>query len=99
MAEWRTERMSEWSNGGNSYIRPIYGRHTHTDDTDDDDDDDDDDDTLIFYSIEVRLYIIQNDVQDNIIKLGFQIIRFRLFKMGTKIRLYNREFFRNIIRF
>ncbi len=34
MAEWRTERMEEWSNGGNGYIRTIYGRHTHTDDTD-----------------------------------------------------------------
>jgi hypothetical protein len=41
--------MAEWSNGGNGYIRTIYGRHTHTDDTDDDDDKDD---TLIFYSID-----------------------------------------------
>ncbi len=53
------ERMAEWSNGRNRYIRTIYGRHTHTnnddndDDNDDDDDDNDDDnDTLIFYSIE-----------------------------------------------
>ncbi len=44
MAEWRTERISEWSNGRNGYIRTIYGRHTHTDDDDDDDDDDNDDD-------------------------------------------------------
>ncbi len=22
------ERMAEWSNGGNGYIRTIYGRHT-----------------------------------------------------------------------
>jgi hypothetical protein len=44
------ERMAEWSNGRNGYIRTIYGRHTHTDNKDDDDDNDnddgDDDDTL-----------------------------------------------------
>ncbi len=33
------ERMAEWLNGGNGYIRTIYGRHTHTDDDDNDDED------------------------------------------------------------
>ena len=36
------ERMAEWQNGRNGYIRTIYGTHTHTNDNDDDDDDDDD---------------------------------------------------------
>ncbi len=32
MVEWRgmAERMAEWSNGRNGYIRTIYGRHTPT---------------------------------------------------------------------
>ncbi len=49
--------MAEWLNGGNGYIRTIYGRHTHTDDTDDDDDDD----TLIFYNIDEILLRSGND--------------------------------------
>jgi hypothetical protein len=44
IAEWRTERMAEWSNGRNGYIRTIYGRHTYTDDDNDNDNDNDDDD-------------------------------------------------------
>jgi hypothetical protein len=57
--------MAEWSNGGNGYIRTIYGTHTHTDDiNDDDDDDDEDDDTLIFYSIDsiVRTKYLRYDI-------------------------------------
>ncbi len=45
--------MAEWSNGGNGYIRTIYGTHTHTDDIDDDDND-----TLIFYSIEGYMLLL-----------------------------------------
>ena len=44
------ERMAEWQNGRNGYIRTIYGTHTHTADDNDNNDDDDDDDSLKFYS-------------------------------------------------
>ncbi len=60
MAEWRMERMAEWSNGRNGYIRTIYGRHTHTDNKDDDDDNDnddgDDDDTLKNFIVQKKQY-------------------------------------------
>ncbi len=65
------KRMAEWQNGRkriHSYTYVLF--RVHADDDDDDNDDDDTDDSLIFYSIEVRLYkgdyIIQNDVQDYI---------------------------------
>ncbi len=61
MAEWRTERMAEWSNGRNGYVRTIYGRHTHTDDTDDDDNND----TSIFYSIDVIVRKYMNSFTTN----------------------------------